>query len=380
MHSRLRALTLLAFLAAGCEDPPPLPGPKEQAEGYYMKGTTEYLQGHFEEALASFEIMKGLTPDDPRLPAALGELYLSMGRYNDAAASFEQALLLEPKRSTNWSRLGFIHAQLGRLDEAQSALRKAVALYPKDFNALEQLAEIHLKRGEKEVAVKHFVLAAEACPDNLRSPLVLRAVEVLTGEGRREDVLVLLSQWVEKGVRTPELLSALGDAQVFAGQLIEAADTYREAASKSPRDPTLWELVGEIQARLDKPGDALAAWRESLRVKERAVVHVAIARFHLARKELEAAEQELALALESVSGTDVHEMKELADLMVTLGRKQDALRILSHLSAEQDRAGDVELQLRTARLARELKDEGTVSAVCARLTGADAGVSVEKCP
>ncbi|HSP78480.1 MAG TPA: tetratricopeptide repeat protein, partial [Myxococcaceae bacterium] len=242
MHSRLRALTLLAFLVAGCEDPPPQPGPKDQAEGYYMKGTTEYLQGHFEEALASFETMKGLTPEDPRLPAAFGELYLSMGRYNDAAASFEQALLLEPRRSTNWSRLGFIHAQLGRLDEAQSALRKAVALYPQDFNALEQLAEIHLKRGEKEAAIKHFTLAAEACPDNLRSPLVLRAVEVLNGEGRHEEVIALLSQWAEKGLRTPELLSALGDAQVHAGQLLAAAGSYREAASKSPRDPTLWEL------------------------------------------------------------------------------------------------------------------------------------------
>ncbi|HSP78415.1 MAG TPA: acetylglucosamine transferase, partial [Myxococcaceae bacterium] len=126
--------------------------------------------------------------------------------------------------------------------------------------------------------------------------------------------------------------------------------------------------------------EALAAWRESLRVKDRAVVHVAIARLHLARKELEAAEEELALALETVSGTDVHEMKELADLLVTLGRKPDALRILTHLSAEPDQARDVELQLRTARLARELKDEGTVSAVCARLTEADAGVTVEKCP
>ncbi|HEX8435344.1 tetratricopeptide repeat protein [Archangium sp.] len=378
MHPRWRVLPLLVLLAAGCEDGPKPPGPKEQAEGYYIKGTSEYLQGRFDEALTSFNTMKEIAPDDPRLPAAYGELYLSMGRINDAATWFELALQRDPKRSTNWSRLGFIHAQLGKIDEAQSALRKAVALYPKDYNALEGLAELHLKRGEKEAAVSHFTLAAEASPDVAKSALVLRASEVLTAEGRHAEALELLGQWAAKGVRTPQLLSSLGDEQVRAGQLLPAAESYREAASQSPRDPTLWELVGEIYTRLDKPGEALAAYRESLRVKDRAIVHVALARLHLGRKDRAAAEQELGLALESVSGSDVRELSELAALLSTLGRKPDALRILTSLSAEPEHAKDVDLQLRTAALAQELKDEATVRTVCARI--ASNGVKLKKCP
>jgi tetratricopeptide (TPR) repeat protein len=378
MHPRWRVLPLLALLAVGCDDGPKAPGPKERAEGYYIKGTSEYLQGKFEDALASFNAMKELSPDDPRLPAAYGELYLSMGRINDAATSFELALQKDPKRSTNWSRIGFIHVQLNKLDEAQSELRKAIALYPQDYNALEGLAEIHLKRGEKDAAVNHFLLAAEAGPDVGKSPLVLRAVEVLTGEGRHSEALELLGKWAAKGVRTTELLTTLGDEQVRAGQLPAAAETYREAASQSPRDPTLWELVGEIYTKLDKPGDALAAYRESLRVKDRAIVHVALARIHLGRNDRPAAEEELKLALESVSGSDVRELSELASLLSTLGRKPDALRILTSLSAEPDHAKDVELQLRTAGLAQEMKDEATVRTVCARI--ASSGVKLKKCP
>jgi tetratricopeptide (TPR) repeat protein len=377
---RLCLLPLLVLLAAGCDDSPPPPSPKDRAEGYYMKGTAEYLQGKFEEALASFEMMKELVPDDPRLPAAFGEVYLSMGRYADSAAQFELALKRDPKRSTNWSRLGFIQAQLGKHDEALSSLRKAVALNARDFNALEQLAELHLKKKEKDAAVRHFALAAAVSPEALKSPLTLRAVEVLTGEGRHAEALALLEKFTSEGVRTPELLSALGDEQVRAGKLAAAAATYREAAGKAPRDPALWELVGEISLRLDKPGEALAAFRESLRVKDRAVVHVAIARIHLARKDRVAAQQELDLALETVSGSDIRELLELADLLGTMDRKQDALRILSNLSAEPDHAHDVELQLRTARLAQELKDAETVRAACARVTGVDAGVKVERCP
>ncbi|PTL85240.1 lipopolysaccharide assembly protein LapB [Vitiosangium sp. GDMCC 1.1324] len=378
MHSRWRVLPLLVLLAAGCEDRSSMPGPKEQAEGYYLKGNTEYLAGKFDEALASYNTMKELSPDDPRLPAAIGEVYLSMGRLNDAAAQFDLALKRDSKRSTNWSRLGFIHAQLGRLDEAQSALRKALALNPKDFNALEQLAEIHVKRGEKDAAVKHFVLAAEACPDASKSPLVLRAVDVLTGDGRHADALLLLGDWTGKGVRTPELLTALGDEQVRAGQLVPAATSYREAAGNSPKDPTLWELVGEIYTKLDKPADALAAYRESLRIKDRSIVHVAMARIHFGRNERQAAEEELGHALETVSGSDVHELTELADLLSTFGRKPDALRILINLSAEPDQSKELSLQLRTAALARELKDEATVRTVCERI--ASSGVKLKKCP
>jgi tetratricopeptide (TPR) repeat protein len=378
MSSRWRVLPLVLLLSAACDDGPKMPGPKEQAEGYYIKGNAEYLQGNFDEALKSFDTMKTLQPEDPRLPAALGEVYLSMGRLNDALAQFELALKNDSKRSTNWSRVGFIHAQLGHVDEAQSALRKALALYPRDYNALEQLAELDLKRGEKEPALKHLLLAADVSPDALKAGLVMRAVDLLTTEGRHAEALQLLTDVIARGLRDPQLLTAQGDELVRAGQLPGAAAAYREAASKSPRDPTLWELVGEISMKLDKPGDAQAAWRESLRVKDRAIIHVALARLHLGRGEREAAEQELNKALETVSGSDVREMTELAELLVAFGRKPDALRIFSSLSAEPDHAKDVALQLRTATLARELKQEGLAASACERI--AQSGTKLKKCP
>ncbi|WP_164018803.1 tetratricopeptide repeat protein [Pyxidicoccus trucidator] len=379
MSPRLRVLPLLALLAAAaCDDGPPRVNPKDHAEGLYLKGTAEYLQGQFEASLASFAAMKQLTPNDPRLPAARGEVFLSMGRIHDAAAEFEAAVQLEPKRSTNWSRLGFIQAQLGKVPEAQSSLRKAIGLFPNDYNALESLGELHLKKGEHEEAVRHFTLAANVTTGEARSALTMRALEVLTQQGRHDEVLKQATRAVSQGVRTPEVLTTLGDALVRAGKLPEAANAYKEAAGRSPKDPTLWELVGEIHMRLDKPGDAISAYKESLRVKDRAVVHVALARIHLAMQHREAALEELDAALESVSGQDIRELRELAGLLTELGRKPDALRILASLSAEQEYASDTELQLTTARLARELKDSTVQQAACARVTAADAGV--QKCP
>jgi Flp pilus assembly protein TadD len=373
MPSRLRALAMSALLVtAACDDTPKI-DPKDRAEGLYVKGTAEYLQGNFDQALLSFNEMKQYAPNDPRLPAAVGETYLSMGRYNEAIAEFQTALTIDPKRSTTWSRIGFIQAQLGKYEEAQGSLRKAIALYPNDFNALEQLAEIHLKRGEKDEAVRHFTLASQASPESMRPALLMRAVEVLQQDKRHEEAFGLLVKATAQGVRSPEVLTALGDEQVRAGKLEEAAASYREAATKAPKDPSLWELVGEIYASQGKSADALSAYRESLRVKDRAIVHVAMARVHLSREDRKAAEEELNLALGSVSGTDVRELTELSELLVTFGRKPDALRILSNLAAEPDHVKDVDLQLRTARLAREMKDEAVMKAACDRVKAKDAG-------
>lgn len=380
MSSRLRALPLIALLASGaCTETPKL-DPKDQAEGLYLQGNSEYLKGNFDAALKSFDEMKALMPSDPRLPAARGEVLLSMSRLEESEKEFEVALRLDPKRSTNWSRLGFIQAQLGKKDEARQSLQKALALHPKDFNALEQLGELAEERGDHDEAVRDFTQAAEAAPDASKSDLLVRAVDVLTKQGRQDEVLGLLRKVTGQGVRTPEVLTSLGDAEVRAGRLPEAAAAYEEAAKKSPRDPTLWELVAEIQLKLGKREEALKAYGESLKVKDRAIVHVALARAHLSVNDRVAAEGELQKALDSVSGADVGEMQEVADLLTAMGRKQDALRILTSLGAEPGHAKNVDLQLSTARLARDLKDTATVQAACARVAAAAADGGVVKCP
>ncbi|NOK17228.1 tetratricopeptide repeat protein [Corallococcus carmarthensis] len=380
MSSRLRALPLLALLATGaCTETPKL-DPKDQAEGLYLRGNSEYLQGKFDAALKSFDEMKALTPGDPRLPAARGEVLLSMTRLEESEKEFEAALRLDPKRSTNWSRLGFIQAQLGKKDEARQSLQKALALHPKDFNALEQLGELAEERGDHDEAVRDFTQAAEAAPDASKADLLVRAVDVLTTQGRQDEVLGLLRKVAGQGVRTPEVLTALGDAEVRAGRLPEAAAAYEEAAKKSPKEPTLWELVAEIQLKLGKREEALKAYGESLKVKDRAIVHVALARAHLAASDRAAAEGELQKALDTVSGADVGEMQELAELLTTMGRKQDALRILTSLGSEPGHAKNTELQLSTARLARDLKDTATVQAACARVAAAATDGGAVKCP
>lgn len=366
----------MALGVAGCPAESP-PDPKAQAEGLYLAGTAEYLKGNFAQAHEHFDQVRKLNPADPRLPAAIGEVFLAEGKLADALKEFEAAAKSDPKRATNWSRIGFILALQGNRADAVSALRKALALNPNDFNALEQLAEVHVKQGELDDAVKSFTLAAAAAPDGAKAFLNLRASGELAKAGRQPEALKLLEGAVAGGVRAPELLTELGDLLVQAGRLTEASAIYRDAAGRSP-DPTLWELVGEVAMKLDKPADAELAFRESLRVKDRAVVHVAIARLCQTRKDASCVAAELDRALAVASGEELRESLDLADLLVSLGRKKDAQALLGQLSAEPDQAANAALHLKVAKLAKDSGDAKGMKEACDRALATDAGV--KRCP
>lgn len=372
------ALVVLLCLSACPPKDEAGPDTKAQADGLYLAGTAAYMKGEFKQAHEHYAEVKKLNPADPRLPAAEGEVYLAEVKLDDALKAFEEAIKLEPKRATTWSRIGFIHSLKGKPVEAKAALTKALELNPRDFNALESIAEMDLKEKNLDEAVKHFLAASQAAPDQARAPLVMRAVEELTKGGREAEALKLLEDSVKKGVKSPEMYSELGDRLVAAARLPEAVLAYTEAAKANPTDPALWELVGELQMKLDKPSDAEAAFRESLRVKDRGVVHASLARICQARKDPECLKTELDQALTKASGEEPRELVDIADLLWSVGRKTDALALLKGLADEEDQAGDSVLQLKLARFAKDANDKATMKTACERVLATDAGV--KKCP
>ncbi|MBX5480311.1 MAG: tetratricopeptide repeat protein [Myxococcaceae bacterium] len=378
--------TILACLALwslsalfGCEGGSKPVDPKTRAEGLYVHGTALYLQGKFDEALKAFEQMKTIVPDDPRLPAAVGEVYLSQSKLREALEYFQTAAAKDPKRSTNWSRIGFIQAQLGKNDEARSALRKAIGLNPHDFNALEALGDVDLHEHKVREAAKNYALAAEASPrPDAQGQLYVKAARVLEDAKDEAGAIQVLEQGLAKGTQTADVQAELGELYVRARRFDDALPVLIAAAQNNPVDPTLWQMVGELYLAKDKPGDAIAAFQQSLKVKDRAEVHGSLARIHKARGDTAAAAEELDKALQVATGEEA-ESRELAKLLIDFGRKKDALKLLDALAKEPEQKDDAALQLKTAKLAKEVGDRQTMEDACQRARSApDAGVT--RCP
>lgn len=375
---------LVLILAVGCSKKPEGEGElsaedkKAKAEGTYLQASQAFMAGDYPEATRLFEEVKKLAPADPRLPAAEGELLLAQAKLTDALAMFEKAVKLDPKRATNYSRIGYIQQLKGNREAAVAALQKAIELNPRDWNAHEAMGDVYVKDGKIDDAVASFMKAAEVCPDELKVQLVLKASQEVDKAGFAERAFTMQEEAWKKGLKSVELLTELGDRLVQKGRLAEAANAYTDAARLEKADPTLWELVGELYVKLDKPGDAEAAFRESLKVKERGVVHVALARMCIQRKDNACLKSEVDLALEKATGEDPRELTELTELLAEVGRTADAAKLLGGYASEEQNHGDGKLQLRAAQLAKAAGDKASMESFCKRALASDAGF--KRCP
>ncbi|HLT28996.1 MAG TPA: tetratricopeptide repeat protein [Myxococcaceae bacterium] len=334
----MRALPLLLclLLLAGCRKPTP-PDPTQQAEGYYLRGTAAFLAGDFSRALEAYTKVRELNPDDRRIDAAEGEVMLVSGRLKEALERFERAAKLDPERGATWGRIAFIREQLGEHDAAREALDRALELHPEDYESLETLARLELAKGRLDEAVAAYVRAADAIPAPAGAGLMLEAAGVLSGAQRSGEALTLLTEGISRGHLSGEVARTLGDLQVEAGALRDALESYQLAAKLLPGDPVPWELVGEIWAALGRPTDAAAAYRESLRVQNRAEVHLALVKLALDHGQRDDAERAFEGAQAALTGTR-EELLAVADTLERLGRKEDAAAVRKQLE-ETDATG-----------------------------------------
>jgi tetratricopeptide (TPR) repeat protein len=264
----------------------------------------------------------------------------------------------------------------GQDAEATASFRKALERAPGDYNALEGLAEVALKTGNLDEAVKHFVAAADGAPEVIRSALLLRVADALADKQRTADAALVLKEAVGKHATLPAQVHArLGELLVLSGDVEAARSAWEKAAELEPSAGN-WEIVGELRLRAGQLEAAGEAFRNALVPGESAIIRVQLARLALKRGDTVAAELELDAALKAAKGEEARESLELAALLAEMGRKGDALKLLAVVSAEPDHAKDSALQLRVARLARELGDKKETAAACERATRAGA----EACP
>jgi O-antigen ligase/Flp pilus assembly protein TadD len=117
-----------------------------------------FLQGaDFTAAETQLAAADHLSPDDPKIWAARGELYahwgdVEPGRYVQAEAAYRRALDLAPNVATYHTALGLVLVQQDRLEEGMTKLERAVALDATDGVAYRHLAEVYLALGREAEA------------------------------------------------------------------------------------------------------------------------------------------------------------------------------------------------------------------------------------
>ncbi|MEH2288103.1 tetratricopeptide repeat protein [Nostoc sp.] len=101
----------------------------------YQEGVNKYESGNYEGAIADFNQIIELDPQNALAYNRRGDAYYRLGDYEQAQADSSQAILLDPQDANGYFDRGFAFSELGKNKEAIADYTQAIKLNSKDAYA-----------------------------------------------------------------------------------------------------------------------------------------------------------------------------------------------------------------------------------------------------
>ena len=315
-------------------------------QGYYVRGVSHYLLGHYDDATADLQSCLSKAPDHPgaqfylalaqyqrkqwqqalgaakslqaQFPGAkpvemlIADLLLRTGDHKAAAAQARRVLAVVPDSSLMYRVLGAALIQGGDAEGGAQALEEAQRLAP-DERLEFALGDLYLSMNELQKAADTFEAATAANPEDRGANVRLFFTRLRQGDS--EGALGLLDDLLQKTPEDPMWLGLRGAAFLAKKDWQGAEAAFRKTIAVAPD-------LAEPRLNLARLYRRQARWEE-------------------ARKEYE---QVLALHPQ-----DSAAHREIAQLDLREGKQADAItHLLTSLEAQPDPR--VALQLATLRL------------------------------
>jgi len=134
----------------------------EIANRHAQRGRALLAAGQDAAALDAFRRATWLAPEDPRMHWAVGNVLWRLGRGEEAVASYQRVIELLPDEAAPRCNLAELYAVLGRLQDAQLQLLNARAFAPLDPHLHLADAVIALARRRPAAAEKSARAAIES--------------------------------------------------------------------------------------------------------------------------------------------------------------------------------------------------------------------------
>jgi len=181
--------------------------------------STEYqlAQGEYAKAVEALEIARAADPKDNETLQALLKAYVESNRIEPAIKEFEKAIAAEPGSKVNHYVLGVLYRTVSKYDQAIAQFKEALRIDPNDCEALLELAATYYNWGVELINVAR-----------------------------------------EKELDTEEYKPKF-----------EAALPYMEKVTECKKDdPTVWESLGQIYARLGQQDKAMKAFEQADKIRK----------------------------------------------------------------------------------------------------------------
>ena len=225
--------------------------------------TLERLR-QYDRAVVLFERILQEVPDNsPALNGVL-RLYFRLEAFDKAIPLLETHIRQSPDNIRFRSRLAEALFGSGRDGEAEEQIQILLDRFPQEKAAVHQIAFLHINRQANDRAIQTYLSGR----DRLGEPdaFAINLASLYTNEF---DIPGAVSEYVRWLVTRPNQESVVSDridqlTMMGSQELVE--DALREAVTEHRGSKDARNLLGSFFLRYDKPGEALAEYREADRL------------------------------------------------------------------------------------------------------------------
>ncbi len=242
------------------------------ARGYYRL----YKQKDAAGALADFEALLALRPNDPAVLSRRGAAYYSLGNFAAALADFDAALDLRADDAATLFSRGMTQLQLNTFEAALADFNAALILRPKDAVALAHRGTTKHRLLARDGTTAHLNMSLDDAQRDLDNSLALRPGHpetliarglVLVDQGKLDEALQSIDLANIARPNDPEILSRRGLILYKKNQQTPALRDLDKSLDLRPdHAPTLCQR-GYVKYVLEDLGGALADFAQAQRLQ-----------------------------------------------------------------------------------------------------------------
>jgi tetratricopeptide (TPR) repeat protein len=333
---------------------------RDAGDAYYYLALVRRAQGQNAEASEHlmWAVRSGYRESIARY--VLGEMALAKGQPVEAIEHLSQSVLLDPRDLKARTMLALAERLAGKLVVAQQRIDAVVQEMPIDYFARHEQYEIHKALGHDGKAKESWtelwrLLARE--PDS-----VLEVAFDYAAAGRRGESRRIIEEAIHRAQALPATgemkrdypmlhytlgflyeqdgdrerarlqyqIGAKGDPNFVFPHRVEEIAVLRDALARNPNDGRAAYYLGNVLASKDRDGEALAAWRDAVRLDPANT----IARRNLGHGLWVAGNKEEAASQyqQAIAGApeDYRLYVEIGNLLAEMGAHELRIKILEH--------------------------------------------------
>lgn len=227
--------------------------------------TAYLMRNQPDKALEAVTVLEKKQPDNPLTHTTKGMVLLAKKDIANAQKSFERALELRPTYLPAVNNLALIDLRQKKPDSARKRYEAVLAKEPGNEQALVGMAQILRATGaQSDEIASTLKKAVSANPASLSARLTL--IQFLLGSGDVKTALTEAQAAAAALPDRPEVLDALGTAQLASGDYHQAIASFTKLAQNNPGSaaPLMRLASAHLGAKDDR--SALEALRKALEI------------------------------------------------------------------------------------------------------------------